>query len=987
LLKNNFFYLKQITAMRNKMYLKFFTVLVAMAIGFATTTTGQTLFTIGDSTSLSTAYSYPTPYGDYYKTMRTQFLYLADEMVAAGMGAGEITEITFWVGAGSDPGLTEGVTVSMMNTASTTLAAGAWEAGASVVWGPYDNDPTAGAWNTFVFDTPFYWDGSSNIVVEICGGSDLGSYTSNGIVALTTGLDFNGSRTYRTDGATAGGICSYTGTLESGVTTDRPVIRFMAAEGEDCTGTPDAGSASASAVSVCADELFTVSVTPVLAGGITYQWEVSTDGSSWSAIAGAVSASYSTTQSAASWYRCIVTCTASGESSTSLEVFVDQNDPLECYCTPVYSYGTSGGDYCSYVGLGDISNATDGAPAPYYTYYDDMSTDLNFGLEYGITVTSGSYSSSNGLAAWIDFNQNGSFADEGELLGYATGLGAFTSETFYFTVPLDAAPGTTRLRVREVYAMGTPDPCADASFGETEDYNVNLMAGAAFDVAVTEITSPSSGADIGYADVIITVTNYGSEDATGFALYYNVDGGLITGGTFTDTLSFGESASYTFPEGWTFSDYDCFDVVAWCEFAGDENTGNDTLSKNVCNLGPVTGTDAYMIYSNVNSGFEPWTVTSNTDAMNTVFGEGGWSLGFFEEVDPNAVFSSSTCFVFLDGSDMMADELESFLSANLTLIESWVSSGGHLFLNAAPNEGDGMDFGFDGISLNYPYYTSIGEAADSHPIFDGPYTPVGTSWTGSSFGHATVEGPGMDTLIVDQASTDMIVLGEKGWGDGTVLFGGMTPNYFHTPTLESANLRANIIAYLACAAEPACDPVPPTDLYVDGITATDATFHWTPAPGTDVTRIVLWELSTGEVHKYLDYGGDVFNVPGELTPSTTYGVRMRSGCTGDEPVRGTEFTEWYYFTTASLRTGEFTQSVGVYPNPNDGNFRIQLNGYESGKAQVMIMNSVGQLVYEASVSVDSNVSVHDVSLRLAAGTYFVKVINGADIVTSSIIVE
>ncbi len=650
--------------MKNKMYLKFFTVLVAMAIGFATTTTGQTLFTIGDSTTSSTSTSYPTPYGDFYKTMRTQFLYLADEMVAAGMGAGDITEITFWVGASaSEPGLTEGVTVSMMNTASTTLAAGAWEAGASVVWGPYDNDPTAGAWNTFVFDTPFYWDGTSNIVVEICGGSDLGGWTYNGIVALTTGLDFNGSRTYRTDGATEGGICSYTGTSESGTVTSRPVIRFMAAEGEACTGTPDAGSASASAVSVCADELFTVSVAPVLAGGITYQWEVSIDGSSWSAIAGAVSTSYSTTQSAASWYRCIVTCTASGESSTSLEVFVDQNDPLECYCTPYYSSGTSGGDYCSYVGLGDISNATDGAPAPYYTYYDTLATDLTTGVEYGIIVASGSYGSSNGFAVWIDYNQNGSFYDEGDLLGNLTITGSFTSDTIYFTVPLDATPGTTRLRVREVWAMGTPDPCADASYGETEDYNVNIV-------------------------------------------------------------------------------------------------------------------------------------------------------------------------------------------------------------------------------------------------------------------------------------------------------GGET-----------------------------CDPVPPTDLYVDGITATGATFHWTPAPGADVTRIVLWELSTGDVHKYLDYGGDVFTVPGELTPSTTYGVRMRSGCTGEESVRGTEFTEWYYFTTASLRTGEFTQSVGVYPNPNDGNFRIQLNGYESGKAQVMIMNSVGQLVYEASVSVDSNVSVHDVSLRLAAGTYFVKVINGADIVTSSVIVE
>ena len=37
--------------------------------------------------------------------------------------------------------------------------------------------------------------------------------------------------------------------------------------------------------------------------------------------------------------------------------------------------------------------------------------------------------------------------------------------------------------------------------------------------------------------------------------------------------------------------------------------------------------------------------------------------------------------------------------------------------NAAPNEGDGMSFGFDGTSLVYAYFTDNAEAADpGHPI-------------------------------------------------------------------------------------------------------------------------------------------------------------------------------------------------------------------------------------------------------------------------------
>ena len=657
------------------------------------------------------------------------------------------------------------------------------------------------------------------------------------------------------------------------------------------------------------------------------------------------------------------------------------------YCEPYYSSGTGDGDYCSYVGLGDIDNATDGAASPYYTYYD-LSTDLQPGIEYTLEVASGSYTSNNDIAAWIDYNADGDFSDDGELLGTVQDLGSFATGFIVFTVPLSGtAVGTTRMRVREIYAMDvTPDPCADASFGETEDYNVNLLPGAENDIAVTAITSPTSGADIGYEDVTITLKNNGTEDASGFIVWYNVDGGFWTGDFYPGTLAAGEIADYTFGEGWTFTDYGCYEVMAWVEYDIDEVPENDSYTKTVCNLGPITGTDAYYIYSNVYGGPEPWSTTSNTDAMNSVFGADGWNLDYFETVDPSLVFNSSTCFVFLEGGDAMADELESFLGDNLSLIESWVSSGGHLLLNSAPNEGDGMSFGFDGTTLNYSYFTDIADAATDHPIFDGPFTPVGTEWEGGSFGHATVLGSDWTALIVDAFATDNIVLAEKSWGEGIAIFGGMTPNYFHSPLPEADNLRANIIAYLSCGVE-ICDPAPPTDIYADGISATTATIHWTIAPGTSASRLVVWELSTGKVVKYIIYDGDSFTVPGDLTPSTTYGARLKSACLDGEIWTPGVYSDWYYFTTDPLRQGEFLQSVSVFPNPNKGDFRIQLNGYESGEAQVMIINAVGQLMYDATISIDANASVHDISLNLAAGTYIVKVINGSEIVTNTIIVE
>lgn len=60
------------------------------------------------------------------------------------------------------------------------------------------------------------------------------------------------------------------------------------------------------------------------------------------------------------------------------------------------------------------------------------------------------------------------------------------------------------------------------------------------------------------------------------------------------------------------------------------------------------------------------------------------------------------------------------------------------------------------------------------------------------------------------------MLGEKTFGAGLVLLGGMTTDNWHSPDPEAANLRANIIAYAADAV-----PSPP-----GGPTAIPALSSW-----------------------------------------------------------------------------------------------------------------------------------------------------------------
>lgn len=324
--------------------------------------------------------------------------------------------------------------------------------------------------------------------------------------------------------------------------------------------------------------------------------------------------------------------------------------------------------------------------------------------------------------------------------------------------------------------------------------NVKIQDPFPNDVGVVDLISPESAVTLTGSEVVsVLLENFGTLPQTGFNVAYKVGAGTVHTELFTGTVDPGSTAVMTFAATEDFSADGLYNVTAWTELASDEDLTNDTLNAIVVNLTPVSGTDAFYIYSNVYGGYEPWYVTSNSDAMDAVFGDDGWFLEYVETLDPYAVFDENTCFVYLEGSDAQASELENFLTTNSSIVENWVASGGHLLLNSAPNEGDGMDFGFDGVTLNYSWYTSNVTAYDpSHPIFNGPWTPITTDYTGGSFGHASVSGGGIDPVIIDTYDASRYVLAEKEWGDGHVIFGGMTPPYFHSPSPDAQNLLQNI---------------------------------------------------------------------------------------------------------------------------------------------------------------------------------------------------
>ncbi|NOQ75397.1 MAG: T9SS type B sorting domain-containing protein [Crocinitomix sp.] len=201
--------------------------------------------------------------------------------------------------------------------------------------------------------------------------------------------------------------------------------------------------------------------------------------------------------------------------------------------------------------------------------------------------------------------------------------------------------------------------------------------------------------------------------------------------------------------------------------------------------------DKYYIKSNIGN---PWGSTSNQGAMDDAFGALGWTQESFEAAVPGTVFAPTTSFVFLEGSDAHANELNTFLITNLALIETWVDEGGCILINAAPNEGSNINFGFGGTTLIYPSYENNVFGVDgAHPAFVGPELPTTTSMTGPYYSHGRITGAGLTNTLTN--GTD-IVLTEKAWGDGQVMFGGMTTSNWHSPAPHGNNFRANLLVYL-----------------------------------------------------------------------------------------------------------------------------------------------------------------------------------------------
>jgi len=141
---------------------------------------GQTSTVVIGAGTSSTSATGPTPYGSYYHDDRTQMLYLASELQAAGLTAGKFTMLGFDVVTASSQYLNN-FKIKIRHTTSTYLSGFQTMSSGVIYVDGYPHVFTG--WNNH-YSNAFTWNGTDNIIVEV--SFDNTSYTSSSSVRYST---------------------------------------------------------------------------------------------------------------------------------------------------------------------------------------------------------------------------------------------------------------------------------------------------------------------------------------------------------------------------------------------------------------------------------------------------------------------------------------------------------------------------------------------------------------------------------------------------------------------------------------------------------------------------------------------------------------------------------------------------------------------------------------------------------------------------------
>lgn len=416
-----------------------------------------------------------------------------------------------------------------------------------------------------------------------------------------------------------------------------------------CTGTPNAGTASITTASGCSSTSFTVSATGLSTGsGISYQWQSSSTGltGSWTNITGANSASYTTSVSSTTYYQLVTTCSnGGGTNTTNVVSFTIVGNPCTCLTYPaIYANNTADNDLTS-VTVGSMTNTSNcgdlapgaGSIAFRYSNYTGsvagpsaaQGTSVSFSLTENLCA--GGSTNQNNFLIYIDWNQDGDFADANEKMfsqidsGPSTGLVNTQTVTGSFVVPMTALTGVTRMRVINTGGSFPSYNYAQTDFytqGETEDYCFTVTSASGPVCPSSASISPSSTQTICQNGASSQLSaSYSSTGATGsptiqYQWYYNTTNSNTVSGA---TLITGQTSSTFTPPSTTVGTRYYFCVVYALDNGCAQTNANQSLASNAVQ---VTIVDPASVTATITQGATASFCSGSSVTLNANTGSG-----------------------------------------------------------------------------------------------------------------------------------------------------------------------------------------------------------------------------------------------------------------------------------------------------------------------------------------------------------------------------
>lgn len=150
------------------------------------------------------------------------------------------------------------------------------------------------------------------------------------------------------------------------------------------------------------------------------------------------------------------------------------------YCTPTGNLNCTLNDYIANVTYNTLNNTTTCNAGGYTNFAatGSQTTTVMKSSTYNLSLTVGAGTGTHGAGVWIDWNQNGVFTDAGEFFLVSNAITPSTTTVIPITVPLSAATGNIRMRVRYAWniTVASTMSCTMAgTYGETEDYTITTV--------------------------------------------------------------------------------------------------------------------------------------------------------------------------------------------------------------------------------------------------------------------------------------------------------------------------------------------------------------------------------------------------------------------------------------------------------------------------------------------------------------------------------